>query len=137
MNLQTPTTALLVASTIVVSVLDHFTSCCSMVPGEVGIFPVVLVTSTLANPNLLMVIFDDKCAVNSTFLYYMGRYFERSWGSQELLKHFAVVTISTNVLTLVMVTILYMITGNSSEWFSSISGMGGFLCALVIAFKRV
>jgi membrane associated rhomboid family serine protease len=108
-----------------------------MVPGEFGILPLVLVTSTLANPNLLMVVLHNKCAVNSICLYYMGRYFERSWGSKELLKHFIVVTVSTNVLTLVIVTIHYMITENASEWFSSISGMGGFLCALVIAFKRV
>jgi membrane associated rhomboid family serine protease len=78
-----------------------------------------------------------QCLINSIGLYYSVKYFERTWGSKELMKHFFIVTIGTNLITLVVFVIRYQFSGDEEELFRRISGIGGFLCSLSVAFKRV
>lgn len=68
--------------------------------------------------------------------YYMSSYFEASWGRRELIKHFLIVNVATNLLVCIILIFEYAVTFNDEYLFTPIAGLGPFLSSLIVAYKR-
>lgn len=89
------------------------------VPNYSLFYPWVVITATLVEPNLLVLL------ITAVTLFYGGRYLERAWSSAEFAKFVLVMALVPNVLTAVVWVLIYM------------GGDGRILYAtLMIMFRR-
>ena len=76
--------------------------------------------------------------INTQALVLMGQYFEKIWGKREFLVTFAIVSVSTQILTSLLLTLTFAVTMNTDYLFNvTCNGLGGVLGGLVVAFKQV
>jgi membrane associated rhomboid family serine protease len=93
--------------------------------------PWTLITTTLVESNPVFLL------INLVSFLYMASYFERRWGLTSFLVYFCVVSLSVELCALLVLITCYIFTYNTQLIFQEINGMGGYLCALVVAFKQV
>lgn len=81
----------------------------TLVPQLSIIYPWTFITSTLVEGNVFTL------AIAGVTLYQGGRYLERAWSSAELAKFLALVSVIPNVLTFLVMIILFTLT-RSESW---------------------
>jgi membrane associated rhomboid family serine protease len=121
----------LVASTLICSFLDQFTDSFTLLPGYLLSQPWTLLTAGLVENGIITII------LNLFMLFFMSKYFEERWGSKEVLKHFLIVSVSTNAITAIIMILQYAFSaGYYDPLFTKIYGTGSFICSLLVAYKR-
>jgi membrane associated rhomboid family serine protease len=104
----------------------------ALVPAFLIVRPWTIITCSLVETSLIFAV------INIPVFIIMGLYFQRQWGSLMFIKVFAIISLSTHIVTTTVLLITYAIKFEEKYIFDMKSnGMGGFLCGLVVAYKQV
>ncbi|KAJ3321684.1 hypothetical protein HDV06_003977 [Boothiomyces sp. JEL0866] len=130
LNGKSPATIILIATSLIFSFADYLTdySVFSIIPMQTVFKPWTLLTAALVQKPLFL--------INLPILYFMGSYFEGYWGKVEFLRHFVIIVVGTNVITSMIMIFRNIFFADEDDLFQLINGLGSFLCALLVAFKR-
>ena len=92
-----------------------------------------LLTSNLVSSSLI------NWILSAPAVYFSTRYFEQRWTSRQVLELFLVVAFGTNLIAVFIYIFMYAAGGFGivNPLFVVIEGMGSWVCALLIAYKRV
>lgn len=80
----------------------------TLIPQLSIMYPWTFITATLVESNIFTI------AIAAATLYQGGRYLERAWSSAELAKFLAIVALLPNLLTFIVMVVLFTLTRNES-----------------------
>ena len=103
----------------------------TLVPSVSIFYPWTFATATFVEQNILTLI------VNTSIVYFAGRYLERAWGSQQFAQMLAIVTISSNLIAVLLYLLWAMITSNPARSQTSLCGGVATQALCVVAFKQL
>ncbi|KAG6117591.1 hypothetical protein E4U14_007627 [Claviceps sp. LM454 group G7] len=103
----------------------------TLVPQLSLIYPWTFLTSALVESNVFTL------AISGVALYHGGRYLERAWSSADFAKFLILVTLTPNVLTFLVMIILFALTRSESWTLTSISGGVSIQVAFLVAFSQL
>ncbi|KAK9475641.1 eukaryotic integral membrane protein-domain-containing protein [Lipomyces japonicus] len=108
-----------------------YVSYLTIVPGVSIVFPWTFLTAAFIEQNLFALL------IHLGTLYYAARYCERIWGSVELARFLALVTIVPNLVTFILYILAFVFTGNTDYEFVTIFGGVAIQSAFLVAFKQL
>lgn len=103
----------------------------TIVPAVSIVFPWVFLISSLVEQNVV------SLTITMAMLFYAGKYCERVWGTVELGRFLALVSVVPNLLVFIIYYVLFVTTGDESLEFITICGGVGIQAAFLVAFKQM
>ncbi|UNI20104.1 hypothetical protein JDV02_006228 [Purpureocillium takamizusanense] len=103
----------------------------TLVPQLSLVYPWTFLTSALVEGNVFTL------AIAGLTLYHGGRYLERAWSSAELAKFVVLVCLVPNVLTFLVMILLFSLTRNESWTLAVISGTVSLQISFLVAFSQL